>query len=48
MEIDSIKEMYLASEKFGVRYGNYIGNRDSKTFKAILDVNSYSDDCRKK
>jgi len=39
MEVDAIKEMFLRSEeKFGVKYGNYIGDGDSKTYKAILDV----------
>jgi len=33
-----------SEEKFGVRYENYIGDGDSKTFKAILDVNPYGDD----
>jgi len=37
--------MFLTSEeKFGVRYENYIGDGNSKTFKAILDVNPYGDD----
>jgi len=32
MEVDAIKEMFLRSEeKFGVKYGNYIGDGDSKT-----------------
>jgi len=45
MEVDSIKKMFLVSEeKFGVRYGNYIDDRNSKTFKAILGVNPYGDD----
>jgi len=45
MEVDAIKEMFLRSEeKFGVKYGNYIGDGDSKTYKAILDVNPYGDD----
>lgn len=45
MEVDSVKEMFSASlEKFGVRYQNYIGDGDSKTFKAILDLNPYGDE----
>ncbi|XP_028046899.2 uncharacterized protein LOC114254550 [Monomorium pharaonis] len=45
MEVDAIKEMFLASEeKYGVRYLNYIGDGDSKTFKAILDLNPYGDE----
>jgi len=44
-EVSSITEMFLKSEeKYGVKYGNYIGDGDLKTFKAILDVNPYSDD----
>lgn len=44
MEVDAIIEMFLRSnEKFGVKYGNYIGDGDSKTFKAILDINPYDD-----
>ncbi|XP_043257881.1 uncharacterized protein LOC122400460 [Colletes gigas] len=45
MEVDAMKEMFLRSEeKFGVKYRNYIGDGDSKTYKAILDINPYRDD----
>lgn len=45
MEVDAVVEMFLRSEeKFGVKYGNYIGDGDSKTFKAILEQNPYGDD----
>ncbi|EZA51573.1 hypothetical protein X777_09740 [Ooceraea biroi] len=45
MEVDAIKEMFTRSEeKFEVKYGNYIGDGDSKTYKAILDLNTYGDD----
>lgn len=45
MEIDAIKEMFLRSEeKFGIKYGNYIGDGDSKTYKAILNINPYGDE----
>jgi len=47
MEVDSIKEMFSRSEeKFGVKYiySNYIGDEDSKTFKAILELNPYGDE----
>lgn len=45
MEVDVIIEMFLRSnEKFGVKYDNYIGDGDSKTFKVILDKNPYGDD----
>lgn len=45
MEIDSTMEMFARSmEKFGVRYTTYIGDEDSKFFKAILDLNPYGDD----
>ncbi|EFN76675.1 hypothetical protein EAI_06934, partial [Harpegnathos saltator] len=46
MEVDAIKEMFLRSEKkFEVKYVNYIGDGDSKTFKGILDINPYGDKC---
>lgn len=39
MEVDSIKAMFSRSEeKFNVKYGNYIGDGDSKTYKAIVDL----------
>ncbi|XP_071582033.1 uncharacterized protein [Temnothorax nylanderi] len=44
MEVDAIQEMFSRSEEnFKVKYGNYIGDGDSKTFKAILDLNPYGD-----
>jgi len=30
-------------EKFGVQYGNYIGNGDSETFNAVINSNLYGD-----
>lgn len=46
MEVDSIKEMFSQSEeKYGVRYVNYIGDGDSKTFQGILNLNPYGDEC---
>lgn len=45
MEVDSVLEMFLRSEeKFGVKYSNYIGDGDSKTFKAILDAAPYGEE----
>ncbi|RLU19001.1 hypothetical protein DMN91_009359 [Ooceraea biroi] len=45
MEVTAITEMFTASqEKYGVKYGNYIGDGDSKTFKAVVDLNPYGDD----
>lgn len=45
MEVDAIKEMFSRSEeKFEVKYTNYIGDGDSKTYKTILDLNPYGDD----
>lgn len=42
MEVDSVQEMSSRSEeKFGVKYGNYIGDGDSKTCKGILELNPY-------
>lgn len=46
MEVDADKEMFSRSvEKFGVKYDNYIGDGDSKTYKALIDLNPYGDDC---
>lgn len=43
MKVDAVKEMFSVSEeKFGVRYVNYIGDGDSKTFKVLL--NPYGDE----
>ncbi|EZA47079.1 hypothetical protein X777_16771 [Ooceraea biroi] len=45
MEVDAMKEMFSRSEeKFKVKYTNYIGDGDSKTFNAILNLNPYGDD----
>lgn len=45
MEVESVKKMFLRSEEVhGVKYGNYIGDGDSKTFAAILKLNPYGDD----
>ena len=45
MEVDSIIEMFNNSEKkFGVKYLNYIGDGDSKTYSNIVKSNPYSDD----
>lgn len=45
MEVDAIKEMFLRSwEWYQVRYINYIGDGDTKTFKALLTENPYGSD----
>ncbi|XP_076673205.1 uncharacterized protein LOC143371648 [Andrena cerasifolii] len=45
MEVISMVEMFSRSEeKFGVKYLNYIGDGDAKTFKAIVDMQPYGDD----
>ncbi|XP_074111956.1 uncharacterized protein LOC141535751 [Cotesia typhae] len=45
IEVEAVKEMFSRSEElFGVKYGNYIGDGDSKTFKGILDLNPYGDE----
>ncbi|KZC10036.1 hypothetical protein WN55_01787 [Dufourea novaeangliae] len=37
--------MFQRSEKlFGVKYCNYVGDGDTKTFKAILDKQPYGED----
>ncbi|KOC70147.1 hypothetical protein WH47_08408, partial [Habropoda laboriosa] len=42
MEVDSIVEMFKRSETlYNVRYGNYVGDGDSKTYKGIVDSNPY-------
>ena len=42
MEVDSIVEMFKRSETlYDVRYGNYVGDGDSKTYKGIVDSNPY-------
>uniref|UniRef100_A0ABD2VXP0 Mutator-like transposase domain-containing protein n=1 Tax=Trichogramma kaykai TaxID=54128 RepID=A0ABD2VXP0_9HYME len=44
MEVDCVVEMFMRSiEKFDVRYGYYIGDGDSKTFKMLLDTSPYGD-----
>lgn len=45
MEVDAVKEMFARSmEKHGVKYEKYIGDGDSKTFKAILTEDPYDGD----
>lgn len=45
MEVEGIVQMFLRSlEKFGVRYRNYIGDGDSKTFKMLLNVFPYGEE----
>jgi hypothetical protein len=43
MEVDSMKEMFCRSNKLGVKYETYIGDGDTKTFKALLECNPYDD-----
>lgn len=44
MEVDAVTEMFAVSEeKYGIRYTNYIGDGDSKTYKGILDSKPYGD-----
>lgn len=45
MEVDAIIDMFERSEEIhGVKYLNYIGDGDSKTFANILKSNPYGDD----
>lgn len=45
MEVDSIVEMFRRfDEKFGMKYGTYIGDGHSKTYKGILDSKPYGED----
>ena len=42
MEVNGIVEMFMRSiEKFAVKYGFYIGDGDSKTFKILLSTTPY-------
>lgn len=44
MKVDEVKEMFGRSDEFlGVKYAIYIGNGDTKTFKALLDMDPYDD-----
>jgi len=43
VEVNSILEMFSSLKSY-IKYSNNIGNGDSKTFKTILDSNSYNDD----
>ncbi|KAJ8955222.1 hypothetical protein NQ318_000248 [Aromia moschata] len=45
MEVDSVKEAFQRSEEMhNVKYAQYIGDGDSKTFKAILDLDPDNND----
>lgn len=45
MEVDAIKDMFRRSwEMREVRYAKYIGDGDTKTFKALLEDKPYGDD----
>lgn len=44
IEVDAIVEMFSRSETLhGIKYSNYVGDRDSKTFQGITDVQHYND-----
>lgn len=46
MEVDAMKELFLRSiEKHGVKYMNYIGDGDSKTYTGIINSKPYGDNC---
>lgn len=45
MEVSSIVAMFQRSfEKYGLRYSNYIGDGDSKTYSGVLNAKPYGDD----
>lgn len=45
MEVQGVVKMFLRSEeKYAVRYGFYIGDGDSKTFKMLLNTHPYGED----
>lgn len=42
MEVNAVVEMFSCSESLhGLKYCNYVGDGDSKTFKRILDAQPY-------
>lgn len=42
MEVDAMVEMFARSDRlYGVKYANYIGDGDSKTFKGIVESQPY-------
>jgi len=42
MEVDAVIEMFKRSGTLhGLKYANYIGNGDSKTFKSVMDAKPY-------
>lgn len=44
MEADAIKEIFVRSEeRYGVKYINYIGNGDTKTYSAVVESKPYGD-----
>lgn len=46
MEVDAMKEIFSRSvEKYGVRYVNYIGDGDSKTYTGIVNSKPYGEEC---
>lgn len=45
MEVDGIVEIFQRSEElYGVKYANYIGDGDTKTYKSLLEIKPYGDD----
>lgn len=44
MEVDAVIDMFLRSENLhSVKYKNYVGDGDNKTFKGILDATPHED-----
>lgn len=44
MEVEAIKSMFKRSVENGVRYRNYIGDGDSKTYSGLVNSKPYGDD----
>ena len=45
MKVDGMIEMFQRSEElYNIKYANYIGDGDPKTFKSLIDVNPYGED----
>ncbi|KAG8226571.1 hypothetical protein J437_LFUL004743 [Ladona fulva] len=44
IEVDAIVKMFSRyEERYGIKYVNYIGDGDSKTYKGVLDAKPYGD-----
>lgn len=45
MEVDAVVEMFQRSENiYGVKYKNYVGDGDSKTYKSVVEKKPFGDE----